>query len=109
MNLKNCKYEDSITLNKDGDLDDFENGECGYRVFYSVPLDILKKYFKNLDPDVVAGEIEFTVENGKQTGEVLLWSVVESEDGFLNDDFILLFEDISILVEDFKKRIEYIE
>ena len=103
LNFSKCTLASSIALDEQDKLDDSQNGQYGYRVFYTVPIEELSKFFNARPVGAVSGELEFTVDaDGKQYGEVLLWTTIEDDDGSLtNDDFIPYNEDISEFVKSF--------
>lgn len=105
LHLEKCVYAHSIPLDKDGNLNDSENGKYGYRVFYTVPLRELVVNLFAVVKNTIGGELEFSVDgSGKQVGEVLLWTSVEDGDGISNDEFVPYCEDISDFVNDFNAR-----
>ena len=117
IDLSRCTLDTKIPVDRNDRLNDFLKAEeiFGYRVFYNVPAQEIKKsgYFTEAemsgddDSKMCGGQIEFSVDTaGDQFGETLLWISFEETDGSTsNTDYVDFYEDISMLVEDFRIKL----
>ena len=113
LNRHHCAFSEKVSVDAEDRLDDFKNGEYGYRVFYDVSSNDIRNsggftedQLSDDEMELCGGQVEFTVDkDGNQVGEVLLWVSLEDEEhNTENTDFVDISDaDISELVDDFNR------